>query len=368
MELPDGTIIPSYLGASGGVAGPDLPDRMGNLCLRTGEIKKIIFPKAKESVSKKFVEYRVVVQSTDSMGRPQVQEYGNCFLSSMFGGVADKYRFTYRAQDPQQLQKSGLGTGSKVAILCINGQTTNALIIGGIRDGVNDKTEDPDDSKGHNLFWEFNGINFSVADDGSASFNFKGPTAVDGTLRKDGDKNNAGTTVKVEKDGTLRAYTIEPGKTDSDIENRITLDHTAGEMRFESSGQIKSTTKKKFDVEATDGLQFNSSKGGFSVGVKDKMLVDSAGVELGDATDKMLLGSKHIEDLGTFLDSLTEDLTTAGIAMTIGSKAMSVPISGPIAAGPEFSIAAQMITQMISAVSQFSGQLQMHLSGKNKLD
>lgn len=356
--LEDGSVLPSFLGLSQGPGETGSEINLNDQRLRVGRIVGIYSPDASDNVNGKFFEYDVECD----IGGGLTKIYPRSCMTDMFGGVADHFRWTPRIEKPGSGQ---INYGTRVLLMCPNGHSGRSIIIGCAKHFGNKTAETADD--GHNLEWEFNGIRFNVVDDGSCTLVFKGPTNANGTLRSDGNKDDAGATLTVEKDGTIRFFTMEPGS-DTDIENRITLDHTAGEMLLESSGAIRGETKKKFDVKATDGFQFNSSSGGVSIGVQDKVLVDSEGVEFGDATDNMLLGSTHIQDLSTFLTSLSTDSTQIALYLTGAATAMKVPISGPIAGSALIQQAAMTFTTMVSDIQQFAQKLQEHLSKKNKLD
>lgn len=185
MELNDGTIVPSFLGVKDTATYPDSTEAFGNNVLRIGEVLEIIYPNEKRSVSKKFNEYVVNVQHMTA-GVSTSTIYPHCFLASTFGGVADRLHYTLRTQKKAGAPSdTGLGLGSKVLVLCINGETNNAVIIGGIREG--DK-HDKDD--GHHLYFEFNGVQVAIQDNGNFVLQMNGPTEADGTPKKDGSKQS----------------------------------------------------------------------------------------------------------------------------------------------------------------------------------
>jgi hypothetical protein len=119
--------------------------------------------------------------------------------------------------------------------------------MGGVRDetDTDGKVKGLDDTAvkdlGHHLYFNFNGISFYVDKDGQAALSYNGLTKIDGST--DVDKKNNGTALKLLKNGDARF-------SDKDNKNGIFIDHQNSKV----------------------------------VVKRDKAF------ELGDASDKMLLG------------------------------------------------------------------------------
>jgi phage baseplate assembly protein gpV len=195
-----------------------------NFLLRPGEVKRLIYPDDPSSRSRRFIEYDVYVQHREN-DTAVSKLYHNCFLVNPLAGFADKAVWTLRADNRQNVKEYATpGLGSKVTVMCLNGEHAQALIVGGIRDSKD--TDVARKAKGHHAEFEFNGVNLSCNDDGSWTLVNKGKTAADGTADEKRDKDGAGTTVKVEANGNFEVSTAKG--------QRFLIDHKAGTIRIEA--------------------------------------------------------------------------------------------------------------------------------------
>lgn len=208
--MEDNTQIPSYFSAEnrGSVT---VGSNLSSTSLRVGEVKEIIYPEDKLSLSKKWVEYTIEVVQRDGTNTSSSTLYHGCLVSQMFGGFADQIHYTLRKDKQKQGNdpKGGVGVGSKVLLLCINGTRNNAVVIGGLPDT---EFEDKDKHKkddGHNLYFEFNGIVFTINKDGELELKFNGSTQVDGEPTDGNDEEANPTTIKINKDGDFSITTKE---------------------------------------------------------------------------------------------------------------------------------------------------------------
>lgn len=208
--MDDNTIIPSYFKTEtrGHI---QKGESLNNVALRVGEVKEIIYPEDQLSISKQWVEYTVEVVQRDGMSTTSSTLYHGCVVGQTFGGFADQIRYTLRKDEKKDGddQKGGVGLGSKVLLLCINGTRSNPVIIGGLPD-----TEFKDQNKqkkedGHNLFFEFNGIKFAVNKDGELQLQFTGSRTVNGEPVDGNDEDAQPTTVAINKDGDFSISTKE---------------------------------------------------------------------------------------------------------------------------------------------------------------
>ena len=207
----------------------------GNTMLRHGEIRKRTDPGDINSRSKLFYEYDVLVSHYENETFTQKMYY-NCFLINGLAGLADKSHFTLRASDSNN--PAIPGNGSKVLVLCLDGNETQAFILGGIQ-----AEADPDDvDKGHNFYWEFNGAVFEVNDDGSWSITNNGKTNIKGEADKDRDTDGSGTKVSVEANGN---FTIQTPKGQI-----IKLDNTDNSITITSDSNINITSNSQITVKA----------------------------------------------------------------------------------------------------------------------
>jgi len=225
--LWDGSVVSSSLsvssiGRNGGSMGTN-----SNLFLRLGEVKEIIYPDDDRSNSKQFIEYKVATQEYSGSSIGTTVEYFNCQPMNAFGGLADSLTYTFRS-DTKTTSNDGLGVGSKVFLLCLNGQSRQAFIIGGQRNN-----EDANDVKddGHNLSFEFNGVSFSINKDGEATLQFKGATDIKGDPLEDNVAEAQPTIIKINKDGDFSVTTKDEGQF-------VRIEHKDKKIRIKGDAKV----------------------------------------------------------------------------------------------------------------------------------
>jgi phage gp45-like len=262
-----------------------------------GEVRAIIKPTDKESVSKKFNEYTVsVVQYENGMFARRL--YYNCLLMNTIAGGGDKVYWTLRpsSKTSGEGNTATVADGSRVLVLCIEGSASRAYIIGGIRD----ERSEPDDPKlGHHFNWEFNGVNFRVNDDGSWSIVNKGKTTNLGGVAPSADKSGIGTTIKTEANGNIIINT-------PDNNQSIVIDNTNNSITINADSHI-----------TVNGNRIDIGK---------------------DANEPQVLGQQLVQ--------LLQDLITAITSMSMFSFGTPTgPITSPPINSPQFlAIAARLET------------------------
>lgn len=349
-QLDDGTIVPHYFGMEPIGVTHGNSGLKTNMSLRVGEVKSIVYPDDKKSVSKTWIEYSVEVQHKDGNLPGTVTTYPNCWVVNSFGGAADKSTYTLRPATGSS-DNAGLGNGSKVLIMCINGEQNNGIILGGVRN----KTEKSDlKSDGHHLFWSFNGVTAQVNDTGELTVAFSGATNADGTPRSDVTEGAAGSTFKMSNDGSV---TVSQG------------DQTV----------IVDTPNKRVEI----------TSGGYTT------RIDGSGTKLGAdaAVDQIIKGTTYRlaqQTLHTTLMGLLTSLssmiaaaasTTAAAAIGVTSAAIpnAIPMVGGAIALPFFTAAgvaltstsaifgtmATVVSSMMTAIQTFEAQAAQYLSEQN---
>jgi len=210
----DGTVIPSQYSVQR--AASDQGSGWSNTLLRVGEVREIIYPDDDRNMSKSVIEYRVSVQHYDhDSGAGARRDYYNCVLINSLGSLADKLHYTLRQDDSkdQKIQPDGkglIGKGSKVLLLCINGDHRSAIILGGLRDKedtfdkAHNKVSDPSNSLGHHLHFVFNGLEVWINRDGELTVQRQGATDTSG---KPLDGTIAGPIIKADKNGGFLVIT-----------------------------------------------------------------------------------------------------------------------------------------------------------------
>lgn len=285
----------------GGGHGGALPS--GNVRLRFGEVKREILPTSKESYSKKYREYEVLVQHYEGGGVTH-RVYHNCMVLNSLCGLGDHSDTALRISDKEDFQ---LGNGSRVFLLCVEGNDARAVIIGGPQQRL-------DKSVGIHKEVEFNGVNFQVNDDGSWTLLNKGKTNNDGSMHDKADEDGAGTQVRVESNGNFSINT-QNGKC------AISVNHKSGTIDIQANDNFTIKTSQAF-IEA-DSLTVDASTTN----------INSSSVGVGaNATSPAVLGDR----LAAIL---------AQVFGTIGPTLPTPPQQAAVAAG-----AAQLATILSSSV------------------
>jgi hypothetical protein len=341
-----GNVLPAHVALEGW--GDALPLNMSNFALRFGEVQEVVYPDSDKSLSKRFVEYSVYVQEMwGAYGGGRV--YTNCVLLNSLAGLADIETYALRATPTASSDPGGdAGHGSKVLVLCINGNERCAVILGGVRDQADESESGKTDGKnaakalGQFYKWRFNGLSFDVNDDGELTITFNGKTKDDGAADDSVEDGAPGAQVQILKDGSILQATASGNES-------WKLDH-----------------KNKKVAGKADQFTFDHKKG----------------VKIGQATDKMMLGSTY-RDAETLMHNtmdqillyMEEFMTAAGAQLTAAGGSMAVPIVGPVVASPNVTSTgaqmvalSQMIGQFRQAIQDFEAKKAQFLSATNSLD
>lgn len=335
--LDDGTVVPSHMQVEDRAPRFFSGDYFGDVQLHQGEVKEIIWPDDDRSRTKRFIEYNVVVQYfRQGIGTTRV--YTNCVVSNGLQGLADLEYWTLRAYPSSGDGKNNQPTvknGSKVLLLCINGQTNFPIILAGMFDPTDDTQKDSDLKNKHFYKWRFNGITFEVDDDGQLKIVYTGKSDEKGDTKV--DDSVAGSFILLDKDGNVSIQ-------DSDGKNQFLVDHKNGKIIIKRDNAF----------------------------------------ELGAATDKMLLGERFRKaqkqlhsDLQIQFATTSKLVQQASTAAISAAGKMIVPISGAMSAAVDFAqvgalflTASQSIDKLGKAIQAFeqSNVDTDFLSPKNKID
>lgn len=369
MRLPDGTVIPSYFGAET-MGTTTAPNSFGNVALRQGEVRAIIYPNDPKNLSKTVVEYHVAVQVRDGTGPAAIVNYPNCQVANLFGGTADRLRYTYRPQTHEPEKRQVLSDGSKVMVLCINGETRRAYIVGGLNeDTTPEKAED-----GHNLRFEFNGVQVTINKDGELQARFRGATKIDGTLADSADANAEGSTVTFTKEGGIRLST-------KDAQQFLFLDHQNKKLSILADEQWQVDVNGSIDFTAGDTVKFKGAKT-CTIEMDDRVYIKSAGVHVGAATQAWMMGTNYRNSesvmhktMQGILDGIATDLTLAASNLQIAATMHTIPVQGPVQAAANLQIAATALQGLGPKFLALSASIKIHesrsstfLSTKNRND
>jgi len=273
MQLPDGTVIPSYLTArrrpTSHVAG-SLSDYM----LRMGEVVQVIPPsnpsnKGPATKNKQWV-YVVNVAFRNGNGSRSVVPY-RCTVKDLFGTAGDHFRYSLRQGAPTG--KQFFSTGAWVLVLCPNGSKADALIVGAMRH-KDDKVSDPETTF---LDFVFNGVKVAIDDKGALSLKVPGATKLDGTPDDNRDKNNKGTQVSFGADGSI-AITDGNGDTVTVSPKDKSITVTAGDhtTTVEKAWKLKAATVVVEAKEVTvDSPKVNLGGKALEINPLDEVVVGS---------------------------------------------------------------------------------------------
>lgn len=372
MMLEDGTVLPSFMQSSSmGVSGPDTV--FSNISLVLGEVREIVRRKNPKSISKRWTEYTVEAQQAGG-GAGGTNLYAGCTVSSLFGTSADHFTYTLRAD--KNRPKNGIGVGSKVLLLCLNGSKTKAQIVGAIRDTGNDVDgtgyEGQDAESGHTLNFEFNGIRATINDNGELEVTFRGATNSDGSLRSDADSNATGSKAAFLKDGSVKLTVGD---------QYVHLDKTNKKLAIQAdtSWEVKVNGNLNFDVTSQILMK---TKSGCTIEAGGLTKIESLGLHVGGAGESMLLGTSYRTAEGIMnaqliagLTALASSLTVVSASLALAGPLMLIPVVGAMTASVPILTAAgavagavTAVSTMLSAITAFESQSATFLSLKNRLD
>lgn len=220
-----------------------------NMYLRLGCVVEIYDIEDTDNISKLMPEYDVMAIEDDN-----TTLYKNCISIDSFGGVSDFFMAKLRKpKDSKKVKSKGSlkkQNGSIVLMLCIDGNSEQAVILGAIAH-PDRKTGQLKKALGHHAEGEFNGLNYKVDKDGALTILFKSATDNDG---KPQDEKAGGANWKIEKDGSIE---FSDGNKES-----IRLDKTKktitvvaeSDISVTSSANVNLTAKKNISAKSTADL------------------------------------------------------------------------------------------------------------------
>jgi len=366
-------VIPSYLGSREcGVAEDS--GMFSSMQLFQGEVKKAIYPGDPDCTSKHCVEYTVSVEYRTGSGPATMVTFPNCRVMNVFGGIADRCRYTLRSDPGTATGDEVFGVGSKVLILCLLGERNRGYIIGGLRDD-----KDIDSAKdGHNYYWEFNGISAKINDSGEFKLQFMGKTDVKGGLAKGVDADASPTTLEITKDGSLEIYT-------KDRNQYLKFDHANKKVTFQADNEwdVQVNGKSQMNVGGPVDWSFGNT---CSIAIKQNTSVNifagklditaplgqvnikSMGVNVGLATNAWPLFTVYRLAEVTMHTAVMAALTTAAASLAAAGSVMTIPVAGAIAAAVPINAASAAITAAVTALTAFEALAPAYLSLKNRSD
>jgi hypothetical protein len=358
--LGDGTIIPSFLGVQerGHSSSSHILSDIG---LHMGEVKKIIWPDDQQSYGGQTVEYEIEVQHRQGNGTNNTAVFRGVSMSTLFGGVADRFFATMRPDNTPNNSDQIVGAGSKVLLMCINGDQQKAIILGAVEDTRVQRVEQSQD--GHHLFFEFNGIQVTIDKSGQLKLLHRGATKIDGTQEDSNASDTEGTSISITQDGNITIAT-------KDSAQFIAINHADKKIQIQADQDY--TVESNQDIHAhSQGTTTLRSDDTFEIDSNQKVLVRSTGMEVGAANESFMLGTTYRSAEQTLHNQLISALSgiaasLAGVAAGLTAGASMVPPLG--AAGTALTAAIPLLQQASSAITSFEAQASFYLSTKNKGD
>jgi phage baseplate assembly protein gpV len=358
--LSDGTYVPAELGIHHRGDGHGASNMLLDYVLRMGEVKKIIYPEDPINEPRKRigVEYDVLIDYRDGTGSTVQAPYSCCTIDTLFGGIADRFHATYRADTTKSYQQ--LGTGSKVLVLCASGDQHKGIIIGGYEDPVHATRKESAES-GHNLFFEFNGVRFTIDKEGQAQLLFRGATKIDGELTDEAVKEAEGTNVFIDKQGGVKIAT----KDDAQF---IHIDHENKKILILADSEWNVQVNDKAVIEVQNDVTLNSSAGGIAVGAANNVTIKSAGVLVGGATDAWVKGTTYRAAESALFSQMASALIAMQASLITAIGLIGIPTVGPALAIPGLTSVATQMGSMASSLVTFESNAASYLSTKNLTD
>lgn len=302
--LEDGTVLPSGLmdhSESASMAGFNKTYR--NTALRMGVVIATYPVTDPKNRTKLATEYDVsCIEQNEDRGATSIQ-YKNCMSLSGLGSIADFFEKTYRQRkvkdykgDATRLQNQD---GSIVMLLCLDGASDKAIIVGGFSHPDRKTTLTTSDPR---LEGEYNGINVKVETDGSTTLTFRGATDNQG---KPIDASQGDTVLSIEKDGSFQAK----HKT---ITQRL---DKSGKASLTADDEISNTTKTNFSVTATKDINLTAT-GDLNAQCK-QLAINASGSASLQAQSLMVQAKSSIEFQGSMIKMEAESMASIKGSMIV---------------------------------------------------
>jgi hypothetical protein len=242
-RLADGTVVPHFMGVKNTDRPQGVPSFFGEVAIMVGEVTKILYPDDPDNTSGQFVEYVVNVWRRKANG-PLERLTFRCFQSDTFGSVADWFRFSFRAATSSP-DKQPLSNGATVFVACVNGDRSNAFIIGAMPQPNRDEL-DPRRADGRYMRSRFNGVEMRINDDGSFELLVPGATDVNGKPDQNRDESNKGSKLTIGANGDITiddqagdSVKVSPGSKSIEVTSAEKLSEKTKAATVEASSSWK---------------------------------------------------------------------------------------------------------------------------------
>ena len=263
--------------------------KFNNFALRSGVIVKSHDIGDIDNQYEMGPEYDVVVIEQDANRGNTSTIYKNCLSMDSFGSMSDFIEYKRRsAEKPEEFKRklnSEEQNGPVVLLLCIDGNSEKAVIIGGL--SHSNKNRGLTKDAGNALTGEFNGLRWCVDKDGAFLVTQKTPTDNQG---KPKSTAAAGSKLSIEKDGSIELsdgkldatlgkgnQRVKQGSLDSGQDateqqaaegeeqsglpnEKVRLDRTAQTVSIEARKNIGITTDKDLNTTSKENTNIKATK------------------------------------------------------------------------------------------------------------
>ena len=356
-ELLDGTIVPGHVKVySSNESQSGYFYSVNDYCLRSGIVISSYDPDDDLNRNKKYIEYDVEVKYANSASGYASIIYPRCKISSLFGSIADYFRWVPRIDNTDV--STGTNIGSQVLLLCVNGNNRNDYIIGGMPNLNSNRVDKPFDD--HSFDWEYNGVYVNINLDGEIGIYRKGAT--DNTGATTNAKDNI-STVLFDKDGKINIWYMwvdsnnniqYPNGTFTNKTPFISLDQQNNAITINGNTNVTATATGTFQIKS------------------GKFKINSGSEALLNATTYRQQQQQMNQQITTSLESLISLITTAGISPSAAGAAMIIPVVGAVAAAPfvatagiQLTSAVALLTDIMAAIQGFEALSPKYLSNNN---
>ncbi len=343
-KLADGTVTPSYLNFSGSNPHTGYSNSMSDTTLRVGRVVAAHEIESDGSRNKKILEYDVIVRHANGASGYTDILYPRVKMSNMFGGATDFFRWTPRIGNFDY--STQIGDGSRVLLLCVNGNQRMSYIIGGIPNPEDVSPVLP--FSDHHLEFQFNGVYANVDKDGAFTLIHRGATNNKNEVVSNEGGNGS---IRFDKEGDIELGFRFNIPTDSTGIKENNDDHpylrvVKGNEGVEAyaPGSILNTTKQRFIVATTDGVKINPNGTD-----PQSFLMASTYREKQEEMHSKL--ESLLESLSSTVSTAGQGLSTAGIKATVASKMMIVPIAGSVASAVPWTAFALAVSEAAQALT-----------------
>jgi len=235
--LQNGAVLPhGLIGVNQQSAMAGFNKSYRNTQLRMGIVISAYAISDTNNVTKLTTEYDVLVFEQNENRGSSIMTYKNCIVAEGVGSIPDFFEKTLRvrAGSPTPINTSGQN-GAIVLIQCLDGMSDKAIIIGAITHP--DRATTLVNTQPY-LQGEYNGLNVTIDNDGSATLTFKGATDNNG---KQVDSSQGNTVVQIKTDGSFQ------------------INHSTITFTLDKSGVATLTTKGDVNVNSSGKVAISST-------------------------------------------------------------------------------------------------------------